>query len=173
MNSKTLFIIVTTFVSMMVAGIGFIGTLGLLHEGNPLLLYIFFGFMIFIVLIGCFVGRYVYLDARSRGMNVWLWTLIAMYIPIGLLLYVIVRNPVGAYAAGQYGPNGLDAGMRPQTMHACQTCSHMMLDTFEYCPNCGDKQHIQCPSCHAAVLAGWMYCPSCGKRMPDSASRNR
>lgn len=172
MNSKTLFIIITTFVVMMVAGVTMLGTFGLLSEGEPVLLYLFLGAIIICTLIACLVGRYVYLDSRNRGMNVWMWTLIAMYVPnlIGLLLYVILRKPKGVYNkanGNNYGfPSAHGAGAISN--HACPTCAYTIADSFEYCPNCGEKQHIECPSCHAAVINGWAYCPSCGRRMPNA-----
>lgn len=174
MNSKKLFIIITAFVTMMVAGVTMIGFIGLLSEGEPLLLYFFVGAIIICTLIACLVGRYVYLDSRNRGMNVWTWTLIAMYVPnlIGLLLYVIVRKPKGVYNnvnGNEYGYPAAN-GNGSVSKHDCPTCSFTVADTFEYCPNCGEQQHIECPACHAAVINGWAYCPSCGRRMPGPAS---
>jgi len=165
MNSKTLFIVITTFVAIMMAGVGLLGTIGLLNGGEPLLLpYFFIGAMLFIVLIAALVGRYVYLDARTRGMNVWLWVLITMYVPnlIGLLLYIIIRKPQGSYPANHSQP----AMQAPS--HPCYTCSQIIPDTFEFCPNCGSQQQSHCPSCQTPVIMGWQYCPGCGKRMPHS-----
>lgn len=171
MTSKSLFIIVTTFIVIMLAGVTMLGTIGLLNEGEPVLLYLFIGAIITCTLIACLVGRYVYLDSRNRGMNSWMWTLIAMYVPnlIGLLLYVILRKPKGVYKQGSgtsYGSPSYGAGS--PSNHACSACAYTVADSFEYCPNCGEKQHMECPYCHAAVVNGWAYCPSCGRRMPHA-----
>ena len=54
--------------------------------------------MLAIVLLLCclpvLIGVYVYRDAKSRGMNAVLWTLIALLAPtlIGLLIYLLVRG---------------------------------------------------------------------------------
>lgn len=168
MNSKTLFAIITTIFTIGVAGIGLLGTVGLMSEGEPGLLFMFCGAMLFMITLSCFVGRYVYLDSRTRGMNVWLWTTIAMYGagPLGFLMYILLRNPIMPFADQQLRGHGVPSTFQP-SVHGCATCGHTVPDSYEFCPNCGDKQLVFCPACHNGVIAGWKYCPHCGKRMPQ------
>ena len=47
-----------------------------------------------IVLLPILVGIYVFRDAKSRGMNAAMWTLIAILVPslIGFIIYLLVRG---------------------------------------------------------------------------------
>jgi len=87
---------------------------------------------------------FVYADARLRGMNAVIWTiLVALLIPgaIGFALYVLYRRP-------------LQAG--------CLQCRTAVRETANYCPQCGAVVKPTCPSCRLPRRAGDRFCPSCG-----------
>ena len=96
-----------------------------------------------IVLLPILVGIYVYRDAKSRGMNAAMWTLIAILVPslIGFIIYLLVR---GSYS-----------NMR------CPQCDTTVTDQYAVCPQCGAKLRPSCPNCSTPVEPGWKVCPMC------------
>jgi hypothetical protein len=93
---------------------------------------------IYVLLLG-----YVWGDARRRGMNHVLWTLLALFIPyaVGIILYFILREPVPA---------------------PCPACGTPARKTHAYCACCGTAVRAVCPHCRQPVEAGWRNCASCG-----------
>ncbi|GAA0715778.1 hypothetical protein GCM10008904_32980 [Paraclostridium ghonii] len=78
---------------------------------------IFLGFMIVSLI---FLGLWTYRDAKNRGLNAKLWTLIVLLVPnlIGLLIYFLVG--------------------RKSTMIKCLNCCNDTPKSSKYCMNCGD-----------------------------------
>lgn len=109
--------------------------------------------MLAIVLLLCclpvLIGVYVYRDAKSRGMNAVLWTLIALLAPtlIGLLIYLLVR---GSYS-----------NLR------CARCGAPVTVQYVSCPQCGARLRATCPGCAAPVEPGWKVCPRCAAPLPE------
>jgi len=100
-------------------------------------------FMLFLVIgIGCFVHA----DARRRGMNPLLWTLIAVFVPyfIGLIVYLLTRKPLQA---------------------ACLACGVVVAEESVFCPQCGHALRRQCPSCKAMLDSANRFCPKCGTKV--------
>lgn len=89
------------------------------------------------------IGVYVYRDARRRGMNAALWTLIAVAAPalIGFIIYLLVR---GNYPDLQ-----------------CPQCTKPVTEQYTVCPHCGTKLRPACPSCAAPVEPDRRVCPWC------------
>jgi hypothetical protein len=89
---------------------------------------------------------YIYNDARRRGMNYVLWTLLAIFAPsaIGIILYFILRQPMPVF---------------------CTNCGGGMPPGLTYCPHCGTTLARTCPQCHRASQAGWAHCGWCGARL--------
>ena len=94
-------------------------------------------------LIPILVGVYVFRDAKQRGMNPILWTLVAVFAPslIGLVVYLLVR--------GNY------SNLR------CPRCDAAVTEQFVVCPKCGAKLRPNCPNCSSAVEPDWAVCPKC------------
>jgi hypothetical protein len=94
--------------------------------------------VVYVLLIG-----YVYGDARRRGMNQVLWTLLAVFIPsaIGVILYFILRDPVPV---------------------PCPSCGILAPKGHAYCAGCGKAVRAACPQCRQPVEAGWKNCVRCG-----------
>ena len=92
----------------------------------------------FVLLVG-----YVFGDARRRGMNHVLWTLLAIFIPnaIGVILYLILRDPVPV---------------------ACPSCGALARKGLAYCAGCGTAVRVACPQCRQPVEPGWRNCARCG-----------
>ena len=119
----------------------------------PLAFRIFIGFMagaalaFFVLLVG-----YVNRDARRRGMNVALWTVLVIFVPyaIGLIIYFLMRHPLRM---------------------ACPECGAMADPAFNFCPKCKFNLHPTCLECHRAVQPGDLYCPFCGKELAGATSR--
>lgn len=106
------------------------------------------------------IGVYVYRDARHRGMNAALWTLIAVAAPalIGFIIYLLVR---GNYPDLQ-----------------CPQCTKPVTEQYTVCPHCGAKLRPACPSCAAPVEPDWKVCPRCaapldGVQMDAAPPRRR
>ena len=106
-------------------------------------------FLMLLIVLPVLVGVYVYRDARRRGMNAGLWTLIAIVAPslIGFLVYLLVR--------GNY------------TDWNCARCGTAVKERFVVCPKCGAKLRPACPACLTPVEADWAVCPKCAGRLPD------
>ena len=96
-------------------------------------------------LIPILVGVYVFRDAKQRGMNAILWTLVAVFAPslIGLVVYLLVR--------GNY------SNLR------CPRCDTVVTEQFVVCPKCGAKLRPNCPNCSSAVEPDWAVCPRCAQ----------
>jgi RNA polymerase subunit RPABC4/transcription elongation factor Spt4 len=100
----------------------------------------------FIMLIG-----YVNRDAKRRGMNPTLWTLLVIFIPdaIGFIIYFVVREPIWG---------------------ACPQCGATVNPAFNYCPKCKFNLHPTCPQCHRTIEAGATFCPYCSADLKGLAS---
>jgi len=118
----------------------------------PMALRIFIGFMagavlaFYVLLVG-----YVNCDARRRGMNVALWTLLVIFVPeaIGFIIYFLLRQPLRI---------------------ACPKCGALADPTFNFCPKCKFNLHPACPQCHHPVQVGDICCPYCGMALPAGAT---
>jgi len=105
--------------------------------------------MFVVILIPALIGVYVYRDARKRGMNAPLWTLIAVITPslIGFIIYLLVR--------GNY------ANLR------CPVCDTAVTEQYVVCPQCGAKLRPACSNCNAPIEPGWKVCPQCASPLPE------
>jgi RNA polymerase subunit RPABC4/transcription elongation factor Spt4 len=92
---------------------------------------------IFLLLIG-----YVYRDAKRRGMNYVLWTILVIFIPyaIGYVIYFLIRQPMAG---------------------ACPQCGATVTPAFNFCPKCKFNLHPACPQCHRGIEGEALFCPYC------------
>lgn len=96
---------------------------------------------------------YVYRDAKRRGMNGALWTLLVlilapMYLFIGLVIYLLVRDPLP---------------------YSCPQCATTVSARFNFCPNCKYNLHPACPQCQQEVSDTDKFCPYCATELKPSA----
>jgi RNA polymerase subunit RPABC4/transcription elongation factor Spt4 len=96
-----------------------------------------------------FMLGYVYRDAKRRGMNAALWTLLVLilsggYFLIGLIIYLLVREPL------------------PYT---CPQCAATVNARFNFCPNCKYNLHPACPQCQREVDDNDKFCPYCAAEL--------
>jgi len=94
----------------------------------------------FIFLIG-----YVNRDAKRRGMNSALWTLlVTILLPawtfLGFLIYFLMREPLP---------------------YPCPQCAKPVGARFNFCPNCKCNLHPSCPNCKHEVVETDKFCPYC------------
>jgi RNA polymerase subunit RPABC4/transcription elongation factor Spt4 len=96
----------------------------------------------FIALLVGYVNR----DAKRRGMNSTVWTILVLILPngIGFIIYFVVRQPVRG---------------------ACPQCGATMNPAFNYCPKCKCLLHPVCPQCHRAIDVGATFCPYCSAEL--------
>jgi len=152
-KSKKIFFIGLTMFSILVAAIialSIIGTLADYKAANgdisaiipifiilPIVFLLVFGFMYN-------VGNFVFKDSQKKGMDPWLWTSMALFIPnfIGLIIYLIVRNT--------------------NNKKICNKCGRPVDEEFISCPFCGNKLKESCASCGATVELNWNICSKCG-----------
>jgi len=101
---------------------------------------------IYVLLVG-----YVYGDARRRGMNQVMWTLLAIFIPsaVGVILYFILRDPVPV---------------------PCPGCGTPARKGHAYCASCGVAVRPACPRCRQPVEPGWRNCARCGTAIASTAA---
>jgi len=142
-------VLVTLLMAAFLGGI-FILPLLLEHEYKGLL-FVFPLFLMTLIgpaMMGLYVLLigYVYGDARRRGMNQVLWTLLAIFIPsaVGVILYFILRNPVPV---------------------PCPACGRPARKGHAYCASCGAAVRVACPQCREPVEAGWRNCVRCGSAL--------
>lgn len=106
-----------------------------------------------LLVYGMLIG-YVNLDAKRRGMNRTLWTLLVVFIPnaIGFILYFLLRKPV---------------------VTACPQCGALNNPEFNFCPKCKYNLRPTCPGCQHSVNPGDTFCPYCSRELtPERAHVN-
>ena len=99
----------------------------------------------FVLLVG-----YVFGDARRRGMNHVLWTLLAIFIPnaIGIILYFILRDPIPV---------------------PCPACGTPATKGHAFCAGCGAAVRAACPQCRQPIEPGWRNCARCGAALTGAS----
>ena len=110
----------------------------------------------FIFSIFLFILGYVYRDAKRRDMNPVLWTLLVLilsagYVFIGLIIYLLVREPL------------------PFT---CPQCAATVSARFNFCPNCKCNLHPACPHCQREVADTDKFCPYCAAELAPTKSQS-
>ena len=109
-------------------------------------------FFLLIISVQFLLGIFVYRDAKARGMDPLLWTLLAVFAPgfIGLIIYLIIR--------------------RDHVKMSCPKCGGEVNQTFVSCPNCGQKLCASCVNCGFALRPEWKLCPHCGAEIAEVGS---
>ncbi|MGA2369677.1 MAG: double zinc ribbon domain-containing protein [Candidatus Korobacteraceae bacterium] len=94
---------------------------------------------------------YIYADAKRRGMNAVLWTVLVLLIPkpIGFIAYFLLRSPMLA---------------------PCPKCSAPVGADFTFCPKCGYALTPSCTGCGRAIRRDYACCPYCGKTVGAAVS---
>jgi len=92
---------------------------------------------------------YVYRDAKRRGMNAGLWTLLVLilspaYLLIGLIIYLLVREPLP---------------------YRCPQCGATVNARYNFCPHCKYNLHPACPACQREVADDDKFCPYCATEL--------
>lgn len=86
---------------------------------------------------------WIFLDARKRGENYWLWGILGMTnVPSALIVYLLVTR---------------------NRKVRCPDCGQLFTKKHRSCPQCGGASLI-CPNCQQEVQIGWGYCPHCGRK---------
>jgi hypothetical protein len=103
---------------------------------------------------------YVNRDAKRRGMNSALWTLLVIVLLpawtfVGFLIYFLMREPLP---------------------YNCPQCGATVGARFNFCPNCKCNLHPSCPQCKREVVETDKYCPYCAYELaattPSEPARN-
>jgi MFS family permease len=92
-----------------------------------------------------FLIAYVNRDAKRRGMNSGLWTILAIILLpawgfIGFVIYFLMREPLP---------------------YSCPQCATTVGARFNFCPNCKCNLHPSCPQCKREVVETDKFCPYC------------
>ncbi len=100
-----------------------------------------------------FLIGYVNQDAKRRGMNAGLWTmLVIMLLPAwvmtGFIIYFLVREPLPYH---------------------CTQCGAMVSARFNYCPTCRTNLRPTCQQCKREVNDRDHYCPYCAAEVVPAA----
>lgn len=100
------------------------------------------------------IGVFVYRDAKQRGMEAILWTLVAVLIPsfIGLIIYLIARTKYSVLR--------------------CARCGAVVEEGYAVCPQCGVNLQTSCPSCGRTVQPDWHLCAHCGRELSQHRETN-
>lgn len=97
---------------------------------------------------------YVNRDAKRRGINSALWTLVCIilmpaYVALGFIIYFLVREPLP---------------------YACPKCGATVGPRFNFCANCRCDLHPSCPNCRREVVENDKFCACCGHDLAASAA---
>jgi ABC-type Fe3+ transport system permease subunit len=97
---------------------------------------------------------YVNRDAKRRGMNSTLWTLLVIllfpaYFAVGFIIYFLMREPLP---------------------YPCPQCGNTVGARFNFCPNCKCNLYPSCPQCKHEVVESDKFCPYCGNDLKAAAS---
>ena len=97
---------------------------------------------------------YVYRDAKRRGMNAALWTILCIilmpaYVALGFIIYFLARDPLP---------------------YACPKCGATVGPRFNFCPTCRCDLHPCCPSCKREIVENDKFCPFCGHDLGATAN---
>lgn len=100
---------------------------------------------------------YVNRDAKRRGMNSALWTIVCIilmpaYAALGFIIYFLMREPLP---------------------YACPKCGAMVGPRFNFCPNCRCDLRPSCPNCGREIVEDDKYCAFCGHNLADKAEPQR
>lgn len=117
------------------------------HNPPPFQVRLFLGLLVGAAMIVYFLLLgYVNVDAKRRGMNRALWTVIVMLVPngIGFILYFFLRQPI---------------------VGSCPACGAGVQAGFNYCPKCNHKLVPTCAVCQHALRPGDTFCPYCGAKL--------
>jgi multisubunit Na+/H+ antiporter MnhC subunit/RNA polymerase subunit RPABC4/transcription elongation factor Spt4 len=112
-----------------------------------------FGLVAIVTGVSLFVAMFVFLvgyvnrDAKRRGMNSGLWTLLVIvlcpaYFAIGFIIYFLMRQPLP---------------------YNCPQCASTVDARYNFCPNCKCDLHQSCPQCKQEVVESDKYCPYCAQ----------
>ena len=124
------------------------------HDPNkgPLIAYMGFaaGAALVIGFVLLFLG-YINRDAKRRGMNSTLWTLLAILVPylIGVIIYFLMREPLP---------------------YNCPGCGAIVNARFNFCPECKHNLRPSCPQCKREVRLEDKYCPYCAQELATTNS---
>jgi len=116
-----------------------------------------------ITLIALFMATFIFLigyvnrDAKRRGMNSALWTLVVIIlfpssVFIGFLIYFLMREPLP---------------------YSCPQCGKTVGARFNFCPNCKCNLHPSCPQCKHEVVETDKYCPYCACELASAVTAER
>jgi hypothetical protein len=88
---------------------------------------------------------YVNRDAKRRGMNSALWTILVVvlspgWLALGFFIYFLMREPLP---------------------YNCPQCGAIVGARFNYCPNCKCNLQPTCPQCKREVGETDKFCPYC------------
>jgi hypothetical protein len=101
-----------------------------------------------------FLFGYVNRDAKRRGMNSTLWTLLVIllfpaYFALGFIIYFLMREPLP---------------------YPCPQCGNTVGARFNFCPSCKCNLYPACPQCKREVVETDKFCPYCGNDLKAAAS---
>ena len=101
-----------------------------------------------------FMLGYVNQDAKRRGMNSALWTLLVLILSpvqggiIGLIVYLLVRDPLP---------------------YPCPRCASPVGPRFNFCPSCQCNLYPSCPNCKREIAETDKFCPYCATDLKSTA----
>ena len=103
-----------------------------------------------------FMLGYVYRDAKRRGMNPALWTIVVLILSpgygiLGLIIYLLIREPLP---------------------YPCPKCASSVSARFNFCPNCKTNLHPACTHCQREVSDTDKFCPYCGSDLVRTSTND-
>lgn len=116
-------------------------------------------------------------DARRRSRDIFailLATLmVAIFGPLGLLLYFLLRPPV---TLDELYERSLEEEALLQDLEErprCPGCSRQVKDEWILCPDCHTTLKNVCDTCHNSLNLTWSICPYCGTPVQPEAEQHQ
>ncbi|MCQ2752242.1 MAG: zinc ribbon domain-containing protein [Coriobacteriales bacterium] len=120
--------------------------------------------LIFIYLLAIY---WVHNDAKERGANAKVWTIIAIIPIAGLIAYCLLR-PKFTYAEQDEINRDMELTSRQLRNYGnCSKCSYPIERNYIVCPSCGSKLRNVCNHCGYILEPDWAFCPACANAVYD------
>lgn len=116
-----------------------------------LMILLMFAFAILSTVSTVLIAVWIYKDAKKRGMEAVLWTLLAILLPsyIGVIVYFVSRSSEKAYV--------------------CPRCRGSVNKDYAVCPVCGLALKRKCNHCGLDCEDMWHNCPRCSNELEPIA----
>jgi RNA polymerase subunit RPABC4/transcription elongation factor Spt4 len=138
--------------------------------GNPVVQFIGYSIVVYLVVLWLASAYWVFRDMQQRTENAILPYLAASLVivflpvfPLAIFVYKIVRphEKIGEVYERNLAEEALLAEV--EAIKSCPNCARRVNDEWIICPTCRTRLNRVCPNCSRLVGLDWSLCAWCGK----------